>query len=158
MHACVDELNLIGSPSLTKSRLIMSAVSSPTFEIRFAAESDHLALQKWTDYLADDSVQDAKDAADYACEAVRRWKTYGDKNLAPSSIDACLKQIGQNPTSDTAILIVLEHANWKANDSFLFAYLRRTGFGNLYLEFLAKQPLEFLSRSGPSNILKQGIS
>ncbi len=112
---------------------------------RFAGLHDRFELEQWTRHNAASSPQGLRDAVSYAEEALSRWGRYQRENSAVESVEAALTLIAaKDPPPEIALLFVLEASWWEPGKPAAFAYLRRTSFGNLYLEYLAKHPLSFV--------------
>lgn len=109
---------------------------------RFATNEDLKRLQEWSAVSKPEtSPLDAKDAAQYAIEALERLTRLREKKLAASSVTEAYALIEANPTQEVAMLLVLDAPWWTAGRPACFAYLRRTWCGNLYLEYLSKHPV-----------------
>ena len=109
---------------------------------KFATWSDVGWLQGWAESLGTDSSTDMRDSADFARQAVARWRGYADKFLAASSVADVQRRSREYPDEEFAVLLVLTADWWfRPEQPFAFAYFRRTWCGGFYLEFVAAHPL-----------------
>ena len=109
---------------------------------RFATWADVGWLQGWVESLGTDSSSDMRDSADFARQAVARWRAYADKSLAASSVEDVRRRSAECPDEEFAVLLVLTSDWWFRPDRPLaFSYFRRTWCGGFYLEFMAAHPL-----------------
>ena len=82
-----------------------------------------------------------QDSADYARQAVARWRGYADKRMTVRTLKEA-EQKSLNSKEEFAALLVLKADWWLDRDHPLaFVYVRRTWCNGFYLEFMAGHPL-----------------
>lgn len=116
-------------------------------ECGFATEADAEVVARWEQRFSGNINPVARDAAEFAALASKRWHYYRQQAGTVGSIDELRQKIAEDPKTEVAMMAVVR-ADWFSEDSVLgVCHFRRTWCNNLFVDFLTAQP-EIASRSG----------
>ena len=116
-------------------------------ECGFATEADAEVVAGWEKRFSRDIHPAARDAAEFAALASKRWHHYRQQAGTVRGIDELRRSIAEDPKTEVAMMAVVR-ADWFPGASVLgVCHFRRTWCNNLFVDFLTAQP-EIASRSG----------
>jgi hypothetical protein len=129
-------------------KAVLQVEGSPKFaECGFATLGEAEAVAGWDAKFAGTEISHAKDAAEFAALANKRWRYYRQQGASVDSVTELRRAIDKNQFAEVSMMAVAR-AQWFADGGILgVCHFRRTWFNNLFIDFLTTQP-EIAARSG----------